>query len=154
MAIRPMAVQLCPPRNDPSLPLPAASRYRRRAFWETVMAGLSTHVLDIVRGGPAEGVEIELFGIGPDGARLSLAQTRTNADGRTDAPLIGAAAARVGTFELVFHIGDYFRRSGARAAEPPFLDTIPIRFSIADPKAHYHVPLLASPWSYSTYRGS
>jgi 5-hydroxyisourate hydrolase len=118
------------------------------------MAGLSTHVLDIVRGGPAEGVEIELFGIGPDGARLSLAHTRTNADGRTDAPLIGAAAARVGTFELVFHIGDYFKRSGARAAEPAFLDTIPIRFSIADPKAHYHVPLLASPWSYSTYRGS
>jgi 5-hydroxyisourate hydrolase len=119
-----------------------------------MMAGLSTHVLDVVRGGPAEGVELELFDIGADGSRRSLLRARTNADGRTDAPLIGAAAARVGTFELVFRIGDYFRRSGACAAEPPFLDVIPIRFSVADPKAHYHVPLLASPWSYSTYRGS
>jgi hydroxyisourate hydrolase len=118
------------------------------------MAGLSTHVLDIVRGGPAEGVEIELYSLGEDGSRLSLARARTNADGRTDAPLISAAAARIGTFELVFHIGDYFRRSGARTAEPAFLDAIPIRFSVADPQAHYHVPLLASPWSYSTYRGS
>jgi 5-hydroxyisourate hydrolase len=118
------------------------------------MAGLSTHVLDVVRGGPAEGVEIELYSVSADGARLAIARARTNADGRTDAPLISAEAARVGTFELVFHIGAYFRRSGARAAEPPFLDAIPIRFSIADPKAHYHVPLLASPWSYSTYRGS
>jgi 5-hydroxyisourate hydrolase len=118
------------------------------------MAGLSTHVLDNVRGGPAEGVTIELFAIGEDGARLPISHAVTNADGRTDAPLIGAAQARVGTFELVFHVGDYFRRSGAKTAEPPFLDVIPIRFSIADPKAHYHVPLLASPWSYSTYRGS
>jgi 5-hydroxyisourate hydrolase len=65
-----------------------------------------------------------------------------------------ASEARVATFELVFHIGDYFRAAGAKIAEPPFLDIIPIRFAIADPKAHYHVPLLASPWSYSTYRGS
>jgi 5-hydroxyisourate hydrolase len=119
-----------------------------------MMAGLSTHVLDTVRGGPAEGVEIELYSVGADGSRFLLVHTRSNADGRTDAPLISAAAAQVGSFELVFHVGDYFRRSGARTAEPPFLDAIPIRFSIADPKAHYHVPLLASPWSYSTYRGS
>jgi 5-hydroxyisourate hydrolase len=118
------------------------------------MAGLSTHVLDVVRGGPAEGVAIELFSLGADGSRASIAKAVTNGDGRTDAPLISAAAARIGTFELVFHIGDYFRRSGAAAAEPAFLDAIPIRFSIADPDAHYHVPLLASPWSYSTYRGS
>jgi 5-hydroxyisourate hydrolase len=118
------------------------------------MAGLSTHVLDVVRGGPAQGVVVELFAIGGDGARAQIARASTNADGRTDAPLIGASEARVGTFELVFHIGDYFRRSGAAIAEPPFLDAIPIRFSVADPKAHYHVPLLASPWSYSTYRGS
>jgi 5-hydroxyisourate hydrolase len=123
-------------------------------FLEAMMAGLSTHVLDTVRGGPAEGVAIELYSIDQDGSRLSLLRTLTNADGRTDAPLISAAAARVGTFELVFHVGDYFRRSGAGAAEPPFLDIIPIRFSVADPEAHYHVPLLASPWSYSTYRGS
>jgi 5-hydroxyisourate hydrolase len=119
-----------------------------------MMAGLSTHVLDIVRGGPAEGVEIELYAIGQDGARTALSRTLTNADGRTDAPLIAAPAARVGTFELAFHVGAYFRRSGAATAEPPFLDVIPIRFSVADPKAHYHVPLLVSPWSYSTYRGS
>ncbi|MGD0723815.1 MAG: hydroxyisourate hydrolase [Roseiarcus sp.] len=118
------------------------------------MAGLSTHVLDTVRGGPAEGVAIELWAIDADGVRREIVRTTTNADGRTDAPLIDAAAARVGTFELVFHLGDYFRRSGARIAEPPFLDAIPIRFSVADPKAHYHVPLLASPWAYSTYRGS
>ena len=118
------------------------------------MAGLSTHVLDTVRGGPAEGVTIELYVIGEDGRRAPVARAVTNADGRTDAPLISAAHARVGTFELVFHVGDYFRRSGAKTADPAFLDVIPIRFSIADPKAHYHVPLLASPWSYSTYRGS
>ncbi|MGA2043291.1 MAG: hydroxyisourate hydrolase [Roseiarcus sp.] len=118
------------------------------------MAGLSTHVLDTVRGGPAEGVAIELWAIEGDGARREILRTTTNADGRTDAPLIGAAAAQVGTFELVFRVGDYFRRSGAGTAEPPFLDAIPIRFSVADPKAHYHVPLLVGPWAYSTYRGS
>jgi 5-hydroxyisourate hydrolase len=118
------------------------------------MAGLSTHVLDTVGGGPAEGVLIELYEIGGDGLRTLVKQATTNRDGRTDAPLIAAAAARVATFELVFHMGDYFRDRGARMADPPFLDVVPIRFSIADPKAHYHVPLLASPWSYSTYRGS
>jgi hydroxyisourate hydrolase len=117
------------------------------------MAGLSTHVLDTVRGGPAEGVTIELYVIGEE-ARAPVSRVVTNADGRTDAPLISAAHARIGTFELVFHVGDYFRRSGAKTADPAFLDVIPIRFSIADPKAHYHVPLLVSPWSYSTYRGS
>jgi len=118
------------------------------------MAGLSTHVLDTARGGPASGVTIELFRVAADGARTSMAKARTNADGRTDAPLISAADARVGTYELVFLVGDYFRRTGAATAEPPFLDVIPIRFSIADPKAHYHVPLLVTPWSYATYRGS
>jgi len=118
------------------------------------MAGLSTHVLDTVRGGPAEGVAVELFELAADGARRALRKTLTNADGRTDAPLIAASEARVGTFEIVFHVGAYFRRQSVQTAEPPFLDEIPIRFSVADPKAHYHVPLLASPWSYSTYRGS
>jgi 5-hydroxyisourate hydrolase len=116
-------------------------------------ATLTTHVLDTARGAPAAGISVGLFAL--DGLeRKLLAVAVTNADGRTDAPLISAAAARIGTFELVFHIGDYFRRSGAAAAEPAFLDAIPIRFSVADPAAHYHVPLLASPWSYSTYRGS
>jgi len=121
---------------------------------ETGMAGLSTHVLDTVRGGPASGVLIELFALDANGARALVARARTNADGRTDAPLISAADAKVGTFELAFHVGDYFRASGATTTEPPFLDLIPIRFAIADPKAHYHVPLLVTPWSYATYRGS
>jgi hydroxyisourate hydrolase len=143
-----------------------AAQWRRRFLWvapppmlggaqgDKGMAGLSTHVLDTVRGGPAAGVAVELYSLEPDGSRVVVSRAVTNADGRTDAPLIGPAASRIGTFELVFHIGDYFRRSGAMVAEPPFLDVIPIRFSVADPKAHYHVPLLASPWSYSTYRGS
>ncbi len=118
------------------------------------MAGLTTHVLDTVRGRPAAGVEMELFELASGDARTLIAHMRTNADGRTDAPLIPAAAARVGRFELVFHIGAYFRAGGATLAEPPFLDTVPIRFAVADPTQHYHVPLVATPWSYSTYRGS
>ncbi len=118
------------------------------------MAGLTTHVLDVTRGGPAEGVWIELYQLETDGARRLVAATATNADGRTDRPLIGAAEARVGRFELVFHVEDYFRGQGAKLADPPFLDVVPIRFAVADPGAHYHVPLIVSPWSYSTYRGS
>ena len=117
------------------------------------MAGLTTHVLDVVRGGPAKSVRIELYEIRDD-TRTRIAEATTNADGRTDKPLIGAGEARVGRFELVFHTGSYFASEGAKLAEPPFLDQIPIRFAIADPAAHYHVPLLVSPWSYSTYRGS
>ena len=117
------------------------------------MAGLSTHVLDTVSGGPAVGVAIELFELTADGARKVLKRTATNSDGRTDSPLIAPTEARVGRFELVFHVGAYFREN-AKTAVPPFLDEIPIRFAIADPKAHYHVPLLVSPWSYATYRGS
>jgi 5-hydroxyisourate hydrolase len=115
------------------------------------MAGLTTHILDTVNGRPAADVEIELFELGADGLRTRIAHTRTNKDGRTDAPLIPAAEARAGQFELEFHIGDYFR---ARGAASPFLDMVPIRFAIADPAAHYHVPLVCTPWSYSTYRGS
>lgn len=118
------------------------------------MAGLTTHVLDTTRGRPAGGVAIELHALGADGARTLIASVTTNADGRTDAPLIGAAEARAGAFELSFHVGAYFRAQGAATAEPPFLDVVPIRFTIADPKAHYHVPLVVTPWSYSTYRGS
>jgi len=115
---------------------------------------LSTHVLDAHAGHPAQGVAIELCEIAGSGAARIIKRVETNADGRTDAPLITAADARVGAFELVFHIGDYFRAQGAVLAEPPFLDVVPIRFAVADPKAHYHVPLVATPWSYSTYRGS
>ena len=118
------------------------------------MAGLTTHVLDTVNGRPAAGVEIELFELGPDGVRVRIAQARTNKDGRTDSPLIPAGAARTGSFQLEFHIGDYFRGVGAASSDPAFLDVVPIRFAIADANAHYHVPLAATPWSYSTYRGS
>jgi 5-hydroxyisourate hydrolase len=118
------------------------------------MAGLTTHVLDATRGRPASGVVIELHALAADGARALIASVRTNADGRTDAPLIGAAETRVGAYELSFHVGAYFRAQGVETAEPPFLDVVPIRFAVADPKAHYHVPLLVTPWSYSTYRGS
>jgi 5-hydroxyisourate hydrolase len=121
---------------------------------EDELAGLTTHVLDVTRGGPAERVRIELYELAAEGEHTLVADVSTNADGRTDAPLISARHARVGRFELVFHAGDYFRRQGVKTAEPPFLDLIPLRFAIADPAAHYHVPLLVSPWSYSTYRGS
>jgi 5-hydroxyisourate hydrolase len=118
------------------------------------MAGLTTHVLDTMRGRPASGVAIELHALAPDGGRALVASVRTNADGRTDAPLIAAAQARAGAFELSFHVGAYFRAAGVALADPPFLDIVPIRFAIADPQAHYHVPLVVTPWSYSTYRGS
>jgi 5-hydroxyisourate hydrolase len=118
------------------------------------LAGLTTHVLDVTRGGPADRVRVELYEFAAAGGRTLVADVLTNADGRTDAPLISAREARVGRFELVFHAGDYFRRRGVKTADPPFLDLIPLRFAIADPGAHYHVPLLVSPWSYSTYRGS
>jgi 2-oxo-4-hydroxy-4-carboxy-5-ureidoimidazoline decarboxylase len=107
---------------------------------------LSTHVLDTVRGRPAPGVRITLHEVGRS-ARALLKDTVTNADGRTDAPLISGEPLRIGTYELTFHMGDYFGASG-------FLDIVPIRFSIAEPEGHYHVPLLVTPWSYTTYRGS
>jgi len=118
------------------------------------MAGLTTHVLDVTRGRPAEGMRVELYEFAAGGDRALLADALTNADGRTDAPLINASDARVSSFELIFHAGDYFRRLGVKTADPPFLDLIPLRFAVADPATHYHVPLLVSPWSYSTYRGS
>jgi 2-oxo-4-hydroxy-4-carboxy-5-ureidoimidazoline decarboxylase len=114
---------------------------------------LSTHVLDTVHGKPAAGVSIELFEIGAS-ARGLLKTVTTNADGRTDTPLIAGEPLRIGTYELVFHAGDYFRRLGVAMAEPAFVDVVPLRFSIAEPEGHYHVPLLVTPWSFSTYRGS
>ena len=105
-------------------------------------AKLSTHVLDTVRGKPAAGLTITLSRAGQ-----LLKTVKTNADGRTDAPLLAAAEMATGEYELVFHVGDYF---GSRE----FLDRIPVRFTISDAKASYHVPLLCSPWAYSTYRGS
>ncbi len=114
---------------------------------------LSTHVLDTVSGRPGVGVKLVLSEIGAS-ARGVLVTAVTNADGRTDQPLIGGEPLRCGTYEIAFHIGDYFRAQGSVLPEPAFLDIVPLRFSIAEPEGHYHVPLLASPWSYSTYRGS
>ncbi len=118
-------------------------------------AGLSTHVLDTARGIPAAGMRAELFRLAPGGGRERVAAFTTNADGRADAPLLAGAEFRRGTYELVFQAGDYFRAGvGAALPDPPFLDEITLRFGIADEGAHYHVPLLVSPWSYATYRGS
>jgi 2-oxo-4-hydroxy-4-carboxy-5-ureidoimidazoline decarboxylase len=114
---------------------------------------LSTHVLDNVSGKPAAGVQIALFEIGRSANGL-LAETVTNQDGRTDTPLLSGAPLRIGAYELRFGAGSYFSAQGIAMSDPPFLDEIPVRFSIAEPEGHYHVPLLITPWSYSTYRGS
>ena len=120
------------------------------------MAGrLTTHVLDTAHGRPAAQVRIELWQLnGEDGSRHLLVTTHTNADGRTDAPLLADTALVAGVYELVFAVGAYFAAQKVLASTLPFLDHVPVRFGIADPAAHYHVPLLVSPWAYSTYRGS
>ncbi len=113
---------------------------------------LTTHVLDTARGRPAAGMRLELARLS-GGAREVLKAVRTNSDGRTDEPLLGQEEFETGEYEIVFHVGEYY--AGAEGVpDPPFLDRVPMRFGIADPLAHYHVPLLTSPWSYSTYRGS
>ncbi|MFZ3582521.1 hydroxyisourate hydrolase [Loktanella sp. DJP18] len=114
---------------------------------------LTTHVLDTGRGLPAPGLVIVLFRITQD-VRAEIARLTTNADGRTDAPILPQDDFAVGTYELEFHVGDYLRATGQNGADPLFLDTVPIRFGISDAAAHYHVPLLLSPYGYSTYRGS
>jgi 5-hydroxyisourate hydrolase len=112
---------------------------------------LTTHVLDTARGKPAAGVKIMLYRV-TGNHHSKIAETVTNADGRTDAPML--APLTIGTYELVFCAGDYLRVTGQAAGEILFLDEIPIRFGIPDANAHYHVPLLISPFAYSTYRGS
>ena len=114
---------------------------------------LSTHVLDTASGKPAADLRIELWELQEDGEKL-LKTVRTNADGRTDQPLLDAASIEVGSYELLFFVGEYFAARGVALPDPRFLDIVPIRFVIADAAASYHVPLLVSPWAYSTYRGS
>ena len=114
---------------------------------------LTTHVLDTTAGRPAAGVRIELFRLVPAG-RERLTDVATNQDGRCAAPLLSGEAMRPGTYELVFHVAAYFRGAGVAVTEPAFLDQVPIRFGIAEAGAHYHVPLLISPYGYTTYRGS
>lgn len=108
------------------------------------MSALTTHVLDTSRGRPAAGMTIEVWSVEPS---KQLKTVTTNSDGRVDAPLLSGAEMKAGAYELIFHVGDYFK-------EHRFLDRVPIRFIISDSNAKYHVPLLVSPWSYSTYRGS
>ena len=116
---------------------------------------LSTHVLDMGSGVPASGVRLELRRLHLGDKPQLLAQAVTNADGRTDAPLLQGERMQPGCYELAFFVGDYFRKKAVPGlAEPPFLDRIPIVFQTGETDAHYHVPLLVSPWSYSTYRGS
>jgi 5-hydroxyisourate hydrolase len=117
------------------------------------MGRLTTHVLDTAHGVPGRGIAIALFRV-ERGTRAPVGTYTTNADGRCDAPLLEGAAFVAGTYELDFAIGDYFAKLGQTMAHPRFLDVVTLRFGIADAGAHYHVPLLASPWSYSTYRGS
>ena len=142
---------------------------------------LTTHVLDTREGRPAANMEIQLWAVGPrsgsrlqyrprsdiaigaidiravdarDEGRTLLKTVRTNADGRTDRPLLVDVELKVGIYELIFAVGDYFAEQSVPTASPPYLDRVPVRFGIADITAHYHVPLLVSPWAYSTYRGS
>lgn len=115
------------------------------------MGRLTTHILDTAHGGPAPNVDIRLFSLGE--ARELVASAATNDDGRTPNPLLEGDLMTGGSYELEFDIGDYFRGRGAELADPPFLDTVVIRFAV-NGNDDYHVPLLASPWSYSTYRGS
>jgi 5-hydroxyisourate hydrolase len=117
------------------------------------MGRLTTHILDTAQGRPAAGVRVELFALEGESA-TRLREVRTNADGRCDAPLLADAALVRGRYRLRFHIGEYFRGQGLPLADPPFVDVVPVEFGIADAAAHYHVPLLVSPWSFATYRGS
>ncbi|MBB3175634.1 hydroxyisourate hydrolase [Variovorax sp. Sphag1AA] len=117
------------------------------------MAGISTHVLNSGTGRPGAGMRIDFSVRDGDGWKLVKTVT-TNADGRTDQPVLAPDAAKVGQYELLFHVGDYFRKQPGGESDPPFLDTVPVRFAIFDTQQHYHVPMLCTPWSCSTYRGS
>jgi 5-hydroxyisourate hydrolase len=117
------------------------------------MGRLSTHVLDTTQGKPAQGVLIDVHRIDDGGSAVLLKQVTTNREGRTDQPILADEQLKPGIYILTFHVADYFKRNGL-PAEASFLDLVPVRFSIIDSKATYHVPLLLTPWSYSTYRGS
>ena len=115
--------------------------------------GLSTHVLDTMHGTPAAGMAVALYTT--QGGQAALVRRfELNADGRVGAPLYGDGELKAGTYRLVFDVAAYFRRRGVQLPDPPFLDQVALDFGVADPAQHYHVPLLCSPWSYSTYRGS
>jgi 2-oxo-4-hydroxy-4-carboxy-5-ureidoimidazoline decarboxylase len=115
---------------------------------------LSTHVLDTNSGRPAAGIAVELTELSDLGEARVVARAITNSDGRTDQPLIGGRPVPIGRYELTFHVGAYFADRGVPLSDPPFLDRIPLQFAVSDPEGHLHVPLLVTPWSYATYRGS
>jgi 5-hydroxyisourate hydrolase len=115
------------------------------------MGRITTHVLDTAAGKPAAGLKVVLTRLGD--ARQAVASGVTNSDGRLEEPLLDDAAFRKGAYEIAFHVGDYFRATGVALPDPPFLDVVPVRFGVTE-DAHYHVPLLVSPFAYSTYRGS
>jgi 5-hydroxyisourate hydrolase len=119
------------------------------------MGHLSTHVLDTAHGCPAAGMKVTLQRVdAASGAALTLKSFALNHDGRADAPLLDATSMAAGRYRLIFETAAYFRGRGVALPEPPFIDIVPLDFGIADAAGHYHVPLLVSPWSYSTYRGS
>jgi len=116
---------------------------------------LSTHVLDTMHGIPAAGLALTLERVSSEsGFGTELVHTKTNNDGRSDEPLLADGALSPGSYRLSFRVGDYYRKMGVQLPEPPFLDVVPICFQVSDPPSSLHVPLLVSPWSYSTYRGS
>lgn len=117
------------------------------------MGRLSTHVLDVAHGKPAAGITVHLYSCQGNERRL-VKSAATNMDGRTDGPLLSGTDLTAGTYELVFHAAEYHRAQGQALDSPPFLDEVVVRFGVSDPSANYHVPLLLSPYSYSTYRGS
>lgn len=117
------------------------------------MGRLTTHVLDTANGRPGADMAIDLYRVEGE-SRIHLTSLRSNEDGRCDGPVIEGDAMAAGIYEFVFHAGDYFAATGVDLPDPPFVNEVVVRFGIADPNAHYHVPLLVSPWSYSTYRGS
>ncbi|WP_430082235.1 hydroxyisourate hydrolase [Paenibacillus ferrarius] len=116
--------------------------------------GITTHVLDTSCGKPAIGVRIALYRVTTGGGAELLRSAETNEDGRVPQPMLTGEDYTPGTYELVFHVGEYFKRRGVDLTEPAFLDEVPIRFGVASKSSHYHVPLLIAPWGYSTYRGS
>jgi 5-hydroxyisourate hydrolase len=117
------------------------------------MGHLTTHVLDLVAGCPAREMTVKLFRLDSDGT-IELATAATNSDGRVAEPLISGSGFSQGLYQVEFHVGAYFSRTAGKASPISFLDVVPIRFGVSDPDANYHVPLLVTPWSYSTYRGS
>jgi len=117
------------------------------------LAGISTHVLDITSGQPGVGMRIEFSVL--DGAQYKLVkELRTNQEGRTDSPVLAPDEARAGQYELVFHVGEYYASRGLGLPDPAFIDQVPVRFTVFDATQHFHVPMLCSPWSCTTYRGS